>query len=256
MRYLTRKGVGALATVVLLSGLLTAQPASISRYDASIQQQLSQKLAEKKGLQQVRSAVEDGIVTLTGTVDLYQQKLDAGTKAAKIKHAQGVRNLIEVAGASVPDAQLQAKLREKLRYDRIGYDNLFNYLVLSVDNGVVTVGGQTLTDVGRSSALAIIQRTPGVKDVVDNITVSSVSPFDDDIRLRAARAIYRDSVLSRYAMDPAHPIRIIVDRGKLALYGTVDNTMDKQIAGMRANEVFGAFTVENHLAVEKAGRIG
>ena len=62
---------------------------------------------------------------------------------------------------------------------------------------------------------------PGVKDVVDNIKVSPVSGFDDRIRISALRAIYRDPVLGRYASDPAKPIRIVVDNGKLSLYGTV-----------------------------------
>jgi hyperosmotically inducible periplasmic protein len=71
------------------------------------------------------------------------------------------------------------------------------------------------------------------------------------LRLRAARAIYRDPVLSRYAIDPARPIRIIVENGHLTLYGAVDNTMDKTVAGLRASEVFGVFSVENKLVVEK-----
>jgi osmotically-inducible protein OsmY len=65
------------------------------------------------------------------------------------------------------------------------------------------------------------------------------------------RAIYRDPVLSRYAIDPALPIRIVVDRGHLSLYGTVASTMDKNIAGIRANQVFGAFSVQNNLQVVK-----
>jgi hyperosmotically inducible protein len=58
-------------------------------------------------------------------------------------------------------------------------------------------------------------------------------------------------VLSRYAMDPAHPIRIIVENGHLTLYGSVENKMDKDVAGVRAGQVFGAFSVENKLVVEK-----
>ena len=75
--------------------------------------------------------------------------------------------------------------------------------------------------------------------------------MDDGLRLRAARAIYRDPVLSKYAIDPARPIRIIVENGHVTLYGSVDNTMDKTVAGMRANQLFGAFSVENKLVVEK-----
>ena len=103
----------------------------------------------------------------------------------------------------------------------------------------------------RDSALALANRMPGVKDVVNEIKVLPLSGFDDQIRVRALRAIYRDPVLSRYAIDPARPIRIVVDNGHVALYGVVDNTMDKQVAGMRANQVFGAFSVQNNLEVAK-----
>jgi len=58
-------------------------------------------------------------------------------------------------------------------------------------------------------------------------------------------------VLSRYAVDPAQPIRIIVENGHVTLYGIVDRTMDKTVAGLRAGQVFGVFSVENKLAVEK-----
>ncbi|HXY12885.1 MAG TPA: BON domain-containing protein [Terriglobales bacterium] len=68
---------------------------------------------------------------------------------------------------------------------------------------------------------------------------------------RGRRAVYRDPVLSRYAIDPAKPIRIVVDHGHLSLCGTVASTMDKQLAGIRASQVFGAFTVQNNLQVEK-----
>jgi hyperosmotically inducible periplasmic protein len=90
---------------------------------------------------------------------------------------------------------------------------------------------------------------PGVKDVIDQITIEPVSLMDDGLRVRAARAIYRDSVLSKYAIDPAQPIRIIVNNGHITLYGSVDNEMDKNVAGIRANQLFGAFSVENKLVV-------
>jgi hyperosmotically inducible periplasmic protein len=236
-----------LALLVLLS--MTAM-ATTGRYDQQIQQTVSHKLHDAKQLQSVNSSVEDGIVTLTGTVGLYQDKLDAAKKVKKLANVSGVRNDIAVAGETVPDVQLQQKLAKKLAYDRVGYyDNTFNYLALSVKDGVVTIDGDTVTDVARDSALAIVTRTPGVKDVVSEVKVLPVSMFDDSIRVRTARAIYRDSVLGRYATDPVHPIRIVVDNGHVTLYGTVQSAMDKTIAGIRANSVPGAFSVENKLVV-------
>src|SRR5438105_129610 len=225
--------------------------ASTGRYDQQIQQTASHKLHDAKQLQNVSSSVEDGIVTLTGTVSLYQDKLDAAKKTKKLANVTGVRNDIAVAGETVPDDQLQQKLAKKLAYDRVGYyDNAFNYLALSVKDGVATISGDTLNDVAKDSALAIVARTPGVKDVVSQVNVLPVSIFDDSIRVRTARAIYRDSVLGRYATDPVHPIRIVVDNGHVTLYGTVESAMDKTIAGMRASAVPGAFSVENKLVVD------
>ncbi len=235
--------------VSILSVGLAAQTTS-ARYDSDIQSQVTRQLAKKQEFRNLQASTEDGIVTLSGNVDLYQQKLDAARKVRKLDKVQGVRNLVAVS-SSAPDAELEARLERKLHYDRIGYDNLFNFVDVSVKDGVATLNGETYNDVGRDSALALANSMPGVKDVVDNIKVSPVSGFDDRIRISALRAIYRDPVLGRYASDPAKPIRIVVDNGKLSLYGTVATAMDKQIAGMRANQVFGVFSVQNNLEVVK-----
>lgn len=245
------KMAGSILATGLLSATLVAQPTAAARYDNQIQTSISQKLAAKNQFADVKSTVEDGIVTLTGTVDLYQRKLDAAKIARKTASVQGVRNLITVAGPNVPDAQLEQKLATKLRYVRVGYDNTFDYFALGVKDGVVTVEGQDRTGVGRDEALADIANMPGVKDVVANISIEPTSIFDDGIRVRTARAIYRDPVLSKYAIDPARSIRIIVDNGHVTLYGSVASTMDKQLAGIRANQVFGAFSVENKLVVDR-----
>jgi hyperosmotically inducible periplasmic protein len=248
---------GSLFLASLMSATLMAQTPAAARYDNQIQTAVTQKLAAKNQFDDVKANVEDSIVTLTGTVDLYQRKLDAAKLARKTANVSGVRNLITVAGPNVADVQLEDKLARKLRYVRVGYDNTFDYFALGVKDGVVTVEGQDRTGVGRDEALAGIANMPGVKDVVDNISVEPVSIFDDGLRLRALRAIYRDSVLSKYAMDPARPIRIIVANGHVTLYGSVDSAMDKEIAGIRANQLPGAFSVDNKLVVGgKSGQQG
>jgi len=254
------KAVTRIAGAVLLAGALTVTAGattSASRYDTTIAAAATQKLAEKEQFQNVRASVEDGIVTLTGTVDLYQEKLDAAKSVRKLKNATGVRNLIQVAGSQVSDSQLQEKLFRKIYYDRTGYyDNAFNYVTVSVNDGVVTLAGHTYDSVGRDTALALTQRMPGVKDVVDKIDILPTSLFDDNLRRRAVRVIYGDSALSRYAIDPARPIRIIVDKGHVSLYGQVGSTMDKDIAGIRANSLPGAFSVQNNLVVENDSKAG
>ena len=237
-----------MALLVLLSMTVMA---STGRYDQQIQQAANHKLHNEKHLQSVSTSVEDGIVILTGTVGLYQDKLDAAKKVKKLSNVSGVRNDITVAGESVPDAQLAKKLTKKLAYDRVGYyDNAFNFVAVDVKDGVVTLTGDALYDVPKDMALDIVARTAGVKDVVNDVKVLPVSIFDDSIRLRTARAIYRDSVLGRYATDPVDPIRIVVENGHVTLYGTVQSVMDKNIAGIRASSVPGSFSVENKLVVD------
>ena len=247
-----KRWAGSLLAIGLLSTTLFAETSAAARYDNQLQNAVTQKLAAKRQFSQVQSSVEDGIVTLTGTVDLYQYKLDAAKAARKTANAQGVRNLIEVAGPNVPDAQLEQKLATKLTYVREGFDSTFDYFALGVKDGVVTVEGADRTGVGRDEAMADIANMPGVKDVIDNITIEPTSIYDDGLRLRAMRAIYRDPVLSKYAIDPARPIRIIVANGHVTLYGAVNSSMDKQVAGLRAGQLFGAFSVENKLEVVKS----
>jgi hyperosmotically inducible protein len=244
------KAAGSLLAAGLLSATLIAQTEAATRYDNQLQTSVKEKLAKKSQFSNVKSSVEDGIVTLTGTVDLYQRRLDAAKLARKTASVQGVDNLITVAGSNVSDEQLARKLAQKLNYVREGYDSTFDYFALGVKDGVVTVEGQDLTGLGRDEALADIYSMQGVKDVIANISVEPVSPFDEGVRLRAARAIYRDPVLSKYAMDPARPIRIIVVNGHVTLYGSVDSSMDRNVAGLRANQIPGVFSVENKLEVE------
>ena len=244
------KMLASLGMVALLSASLAAQTTGASRFDAAIRSRAAQQLSSKQQFRNVKAAVEDGIVTLTGSVDLYQQRLDAAHQIRKVHEVQGVRNLIAVSSEAVSDAQLKSELNRKLHFDRIGYDNLFNYVTASVKNGNVTLTGQTMLGVDRDSAFALAAGTPGVKELDNNITLAPVSFSDDSIREGAVRAIYHDSELSRYGADPALPIRIVVDNGKLILDGTVETQMDKNIAGIRAAQVFGAFSVQNNLRVD------
>ena len=179
MKDILRATASFLAVGVLSVGL-AAQTAS-ARYDSDIQSRVTQQLSKKQEFRNLQATTEDGIVTLTGTVDLYQQKLDAAKKVRKLDSVQGVRNLVAVS-SSAPDAEVEAKLDRKLHYDRIGYDNQFNFVDVSVKDGVATLQGETYNDVGRDSALALANTMPGVKDVVDDIKVSPVSGFDDRIR--------------------------------------------------------------------------
>jgi len=113
----------------------------------------------------------------------------------------------------------------------------------------VTLDGTAYNYQDRSAAITDIEDTPGVKSLTENVEVAPTSINDDELRVELFRRIYGDNVLGRYASDPAKPIRIVVINGHCTLYGTVDREMDKNIAGIRAKEVPGVFSVDNRLVV-------
>lgn len=247
-----------LATTFAVSASMSAggQPTAggttngAGRYDQKIEEQATRALNSKDKWKDITASTEDGIVTLRGTTKLLIDKLDAAKKVRKLASVEDVRNQIAVE-SNASDQQLQQKLANKLRYDRVGYGNAFNFLALGVKDGVVTVDGAVHDYPARDSAMGIVETTPGVKEAVNNIKVLPTSMLDDDIRVRVARAIYGNGVLSKYASDPQKPIRIIVENGHVTLYGVVDSKLDKQIAGMQANSVRDVFSVDDRLTISK-----
>jgi hyperosmotically inducible periplasmic protein len=241
---------------IVLSGLLfgvfpgvIATARADSATDSQIEADVHKALDNKK-FQSVSVSVLDGNVMLTGTVPMYADKEDADRRVHHVKKVRGVDNDIEVASAGISDTALRDKLATGLAYDRVGYGTTaFNSITVGVQNGVVTLGGTVYGPVDHDSAISLVSNTPGVKDIVDNIEVAPVSPMDDQLRLALARVIYGAPQLQKYALDPAKPIRITVVNGNVTLTGVVDNKMDRDVAGIKANSVPGVFKVVNDLQV-------
>ena len=236
-----------LATVIFAGAALSTPLSAFAGEDnnsSAVQSRL-----DKKQFQNVKATVNDGVATLTGTVDLYQYKADAQKRALHTKGVTAVRNQIEVTGNNVSDAELEKKLVDKLSYDQVGFGHVFDAVSVKVQNGVVTVGGRAHNYVNRDSALALVATTPGVKDMVDDVEVDPVSTMDDQTRVAVERAVYGFTTLNKYAIDPARPIRISVQNGHVELYGVVQSEADKNAAFIQANQVPGVFSVKNYLQV-------
>lgn len=251
MTRVRRVGLIGVAGVLMIAGVGTgwAQGPASGGNDAQIQADVTKSLDSKR-FKDVKASVQQGVVTLTGTVDLYSAKMDADNRAHHRKNVKGVENEIEVAGPTVDDVTLRDKLAEKLAYDRVGYGTTaFNAFTIGVQNGAVTLGGTAYGPSDKDSAISLVENYAGVKDVIDNIEVLPVSPMDDRIRLAEARAIYGFPQLNKYAIDPAQPIRITVVNGNVTLSGVVDSQADKDVANIRANGVTGVFKVVNNLQV-------
>ena len=242
------RGFGKVALAAILS--LAVTTAHAQGDDAKITAEAHKALDDSR-FANVTIAVREGNAILTGSVPDYAAKLEADNKLHHVHGVRGVDNEIQVnGGGHVEDTALRDKLAKELTNYRVGYGtNAFNAITLGVQDGVVTLGGTVYGPTDKNDALSVVSRTAGVRDVVDNIKVAPLSPMDDDLRIRLARAIYGSPELQRYAMDPANPIRITVVSGNVTLSGVVDSKMDKDIAGIKANSVPGVFKVTNQIEI-------
>ncbi len=254
----TRKVAQQLVVVLFLGAVgwvaapvLTGPSACVFAADTaqSLTDAVQRQLRNKNYKDITVRASDDGTVTLSGQVDLYGYKVDAIKKARKVRGVKDVRDNIAVGGPTIPDNVLQRKLLSRIEVDRVGFGQVFDAIGVSVQNGVATLGGHALGPVAKQSALSLTQFTPGVKGVVDRISVDPVSPMDDGIRRATYRAIYGFPALQQYAIVPSKPIRISVQNGRVTLYGVVNNQMDKQLAYTRAMQVPNVFQVTNNLVV-------
>jgi hyperosmotically inducible protein len=146
-----------------------------------------------------------------------------------------------------------ADLEKGVRHEILMYSNytLWDDISFRVDNGNVSLLGAVSQPYKKADIGRIVQHIPGVASVTNEIKVLPLSFQDDRLRVQVARAIFRDPALSRYAMGAVPAIHIIVDNGKVTLTGTVNNNLEKQVAGMRASTAGLSFgPVVNNLTVD------
>ena len=131
------------------------------------------------------------------------------------------------------------------------YLNVFDDISFRVDGSTVTLFGAVTKPILKSDAENVVKRVEGITRVENQIEVLPLSPFDDGIRMRTARAIYGFPALQRYGAGTQPSIHIIVKNGNVTLMGFVSTDMDKQLAFTRANGVPGVFAVHNELQINK-----
>src|SRR5690349_3962458 len=123
------------------------------------------------------------------------------------------------------------------------YYSVFDNLLFKVDGDHVTLEGQVTRPTLKSDAEAAVKSIESVSGVTNSIEVLPLSPMDDQLRHALYRAIYGDTVLSKYGWSSMPSIHIIVKNGHISLEGVVNNEADKNLAGLRANGVPNVFEV-------------
>jgi osmotically-inducible protein OsmY len=150
---------------------------------------------------------------------------------------------------AAPTEQQRTMERVRKQLVTLPYYGVFDNLEYKVDGDTVTLYGQVRNPTTRSDAERRVARIEGVERVVNNIEVLPVSSFDDSIRVRTYRAVFRSGSLYRYAMGTNPSIHIVVKNGRVTLEGVVSSKMDSQLANMAANGVPGVFAVTNNLRI-------
>jgi osmotically-inducible protein OsmY len=153
------------------------------------------------------------------------------------------------AAALTGDAGIAQKAVHVIR--SYPYYSIWDNVNLQVNNGTVQLTGEVTQPWKKDTLGKLIGEVSGVSAVDNELKVAPLSAFDDGIRLQVARAIFRDPAMTIYANQPVPPIHILVDNGHVTLEGVVRTSMEKQIAGIRANSAMSFGMATNNLRVEE-----
>jgi len=178
----------------------------------------------------MRNQIRKAAMVLAAALGFAAASLEAATAAAK------------------PPAPLKERIRKELV--TLPWYGVFDNLAFQVEGDRVTLLGQVSRPTLRSDAEHVVKHVSGVSSVDNRLEVLPLSGFDNQIRLAEYRAIYGFIALNRYALGAQPSIHIIVKNGNVTLEGVVASEADRNLAGLRANGVFGVFSVTNNLQVE------
>lgn len=203
-------------------------------------------------LWEIETTVEDGEVTLTGTVDSWQERELAAKVAKGVNGVVAVDNQIAIDyAADRSDIEIENEIEEVLRWNAYIDGALIE---VDVDDGNVVLSG-TVGSLAEKSEATTQAWVRGIKSVENEIDVES---WARDERFRKDKYVdYSDSqieeaVQNAFLYDPRvnmFDIDTEVEMGQVTLRGTVDNLKAKRAAAEDARRVVGVWGVANKLKV-------
>jgi len=185
--------------------------------------------------------VDQGIVTLTGTISSYTKLTAAADIAAEIAGTKGVANELTVRmpeNILMNDTELAAAIHNALKWD---IDLPDEKIEVIVRHGVVTLKGSVDYWYQRRAAAARVGTLTGVSAINNHILVVPPVLSDPDIRANIEKAIARRIPLA------ARNIKVEVKAGVVQLAGNVQFYGDRLQAEKAAWMTEGVRNVENKL---------
>jgi osmotically-inducible protein OsmY/uncharacterized protein (DUF2267 family) len=185
--------------------------------------------------------VDDGVVTLTGTVDRYAMKLAAERAAQRVDGVRAVANDLMVRTALTHNDTDIAKAAADALEANIAVPK--GAVDVTVQNGKVTLRGEVDWAYRRYAAANSVRDLRGVRDVINLVQVKQPKVLATDVSGAIERA------LRRAAEIDAERIRVRTEDGHVTLTGTVRSWPEKREAGFAAWRAKGVTQVTNDIEV-------
>ena len=187
-------------------------------------------------------AAKDGIITLSGSVPSYWEKMAAERAAARVSGVKAVVNEVEVhlpGSSERTDEDIARAALNALQWNvLIPLDRI----KVKVSKGWVTLEGMVDWQFQKTAAEKAVRKLIGVKGVIDLIELKpSVSKGEVKAAIEGA--------LKRLAEIDANKIKVETEDGKVVLSGTVRSWFEREEAERAAWAAPGVRTVEDRIAV-------
>ena len=185
-------------------------------------------------------ATDNGVVTLTGFVNTYAEKLEAERAALRTYGVSAVANEIQVKPLfKKTDADIASAALDALQA-RVDVPD--EKIKLAVKDGWITLQGNVDWYYEKNAAEMAVKYLSGVKGVTDNIKIKSeVSTIEVKDKIEDA--------LKRNAEVDARRISVQAADGKVTLRGNVRSWFEKDEAETAAWAAPGVTQVSNQISV-------
>ena len=186
--------------------------------------------------------VQQGEVTLNGVSPSYYQKHIAEQVAHDVVGVARVINELAVRTAHRDDADIQADVQLQLNTDALLAPGS---LGVRSHNGIVTLTGNVNSDFVKLHVTAVTARLKGIRNILNNITVSS--DWDTDAAIE--RRIKDFLASNAETQGVADQIRVTVNQAVVTLTGPVNFWSERAAAGEVAFKTAGVRRIDNQLVV-------